>query len=125
MFQATSTLPGCPTPLSHLNGSDPVVLLRHYLNFYTQINVLSLALYTCEVHPRDYYPLGTEAFSMAHETRSKAFSLLDELSAYASDHIASLAKQTPLVEGVLTKQQERVLAHILYERGVTCPAHLS
>jgi hypothetical protein len=91
-FEATDNLPECPFPLSHLNGSGKVNLIAEYVEAKSALDKFCTALSKVTCHPRDYYPLGEDAFTSAKETRNAVFSLCDEISAYLEDHLKDLAE---------------------------------
>jgi hypothetical protein len=74
-------------PVIHLNGTGRRSLAEEYEEAYSAlVNAQSkLAEATC--HPRDFYPLGDEAWSRAREEREIAQKKLREVKEYLGNWV--------------------------------------
>lgn len=77
-------------PLIHLNGNSANKLHSQYLNAYEKLAQFNEAVRDIEFHPRDYYPLGNDAFPKASEGRMKLLVDIHNACQYLEEHIIHL-----------------------------------
>ena len=86
-------------PIVHLNGTGETTLRREYADLYLALSKAEQALNELTFHPRDYYPLGVEAFAQAVEERRELALSLTRLRNYIHRHVHVLNKgKSPLPE---------------------------
>ena len=77
-------------PLIHLNGNNADKLQAQYMNAYEKLAEFNTAVREIEFHPRDYYPIGADAFAKATEKRMKLLVDIHNACQYLEEHIIHL-----------------------------------
>lgn len=77
-------------PLIHLNGSGKDMLLREYEAAAESLRDFMDVFLRTTLHPRDYYPLGDDAWEKALASRMEINAKLMEVENYLRRHIQSL-----------------------------------
>ncbi len=81
-----------PLPLIHLNGNSRDRLLEYYTNALLALQEQALVHFNqIDFHPRDYYPLGDDAFSEAQAERLKVYESFKAIQDYLEKHIEHLS----------------------------------
>jgi len=88
--QATPTV----LPLIHLNGNSADALYKQYMNAYEKLSEFNSAVREIEFHPRDYYPIGADAFQHAAANRMKLLVDIHNACQYLEEHIIHLQQFT-------------------------------
>jgi len=92
-------------PLVHLNGTGETTLRREYAKLYLALSKAEDALDELTFHPRDYYPLGVEAFAQAVEERREMDMSLTRFRQYIRRHVYALNKgKAPIPERESSKR---------------------
>lgn len=73
-------------PLIHLNGNNGHTLLDQYQNTLEAASNLRDLMSKIEFHPRDYYPLGNDAYAIARNQRDEILIKLNEIEDYLTEH---------------------------------------
>ena len=74
-------------PLFHMNGNSVETLTRQYYNAFTKLQEFVDTFSGVDFHPRDYYPLGDEAWENARSERDEARRKINEVYKYLEAHI--------------------------------------
>lgn len=77
-------------PLIHLNGSGKDMLLREYAAAAESLRSFMDVLRRATLHPRDYYPIGEDAWSAALASRMEINAKLLEVEEYLQKHVQHL-----------------------------------
>ena len=77
-------------PLIHLNGNSADKLQAQYLNAYEKLSEFNKAVRDIDFHPRDYYPIGDDAFAKATEGRMKLLVDIHNACQYLEEHVIHL-----------------------------------
>ena len=74
-------------PLFHMNGNSVQTLTKEYQNAYSKLQEFVDAFSEIQFHPRDYYPLGDDAWQKARNERDEARRSINEVYKYLEAHI--------------------------------------
>jgi len=77
-------------PIIHMNGSSPAHLLQEYEAGIRSLDEALTAFHKIDIHPRDYYPRGDDAWPKANAERTAHLTGLATALAYlnaVADHI--------------------------------------
>ena len=74
-------------PLFHMNGNCVKTLTEQYQNAYTKLQEFIDTFGEIDFHPRDYYPLGDDAWNKARNERDEARRQINEVYKYLEAHI--------------------------------------
>ena len=78
-------------PLIHMNGNSRERLQEYYENANVALSEEALQKFNAiDFHPRDYYPLGDDAFSEAQAERLKIYEAFATIQNYLETHIEHL-----------------------------------
>ena len=66
-------------PTIHLNGSGRESLINQYHEAYMKLQEALVALRKIDVHGRDYYPQGPDAYSQASREHCKRMDAINEV----------------------------------------------
>ena len=80
-------------PMIHLNGTGRSMLTEDYLKALKDAIRLRDSINGIEFHPRDYYPMGDEAFSDAKFARDEIRAKLDDIITYLEMHLAHVSRE--------------------------------
>lgn len=90
----TTTESSTVLPLIHLNGNSANALHDQYMNAYEKLAEFNTAVRQIEFHPRDYYPIGDDAFKHATASRMKLLVDIHNATQYLEEHILHLQQFT-------------------------------
>jgi len=80
-------------PLIHTNGNNGQTLLEEYQNTLDAVLNLREKMSKIEFHPRDYYPLGMDAYDNAKEKRTEMIKMINDLEEYITAHTINIYDQ--------------------------------
>jgi len=80
-----------PMPLIHMNGNSRERLTEYYEEAARALREEALQKFNeIDFHPRDYYPLGNEAFTQAQAERIEIYKAFQRIQDYLEKHIEHL-----------------------------------
>ena len=74
-------------PPFHLNGNSVPALTKEYTEAYNKLREFVDTFSAIEFHPRDYYPLGDDAWNKAQTQRDEARRNINEVYKYLEAHV--------------------------------------
>ena len=75
-------------PCIHMNGSGKDSLRKQYNELFEAVSEAQIKLlFDIAMHPRDYYPLGDEAWDKAYSEREEVKKAMDTVYQYAKQHM--------------------------------------
>jgi hypothetical protein len=80
-------------PLIHMNGNNGQTLLEEYQEAMQAVSTLREKMSKIEFHPRDYYPLGMEAYDNAKQQRIDMIDKINDLDGYLTAHAINIYEQ--------------------------------
>ena len=77
-------------PIVHLNGTSHEDLLHKWDQVSCGVRGLMTAMLEAAPHPRDYYPMGDDAYRKASEEHKNKLNQLAEINEYAKEMVEHL-----------------------------------
>lgn len=80
-------------PLIHPNGTSGELLETQYGEAHTLLRDFTKRFETLEFNPRDYYPIGVDAYQNARQERQEVFAHMKAIDSYLHEIRNSIADQ--------------------------------